>query len=99
MIRTAPTVRQLLILADRAERGQLTADEAARLRAGIRAMDSARRSASGSAGLVAAEHRRTRRQLAAVADLVRRARYRGARHVTVWALGQALDSEPEEQAA
>lgn len=42
-----PTVEQLLILADRAERGPLSAEEAAVLRAGIANLDAARRSAGG----------------------------------------------------
>ena len=91
MTRTLPTARQLLILADRAERGQLTADEATRLRAGIRAMESARRSAAGSAGLVAADYRRTRRQLAAVNRLLRQARYRGRQTIRVQTLANTLD--------
>jgi hypothetical protein len=76
----------LLILADRAERGPLTAVEADRLRAGIRAMDTSRRSACRR--LAAAEH--LARQVAAVADLVRRARYRNSRTVSVWALRRVL---------
>ncbi|MGA4875909.1 hypothetical protein [Streptomyces lydicamycinicus] len=42
-----PTVEQLLILADRAERGPLSAEEAAVLRTGIANLDAARRSAGG----------------------------------------------------
>jgi hypothetical protein len=98
-MRTAPpTTKQLLILADRAGRG-LTAAEQDRLRTGIAALDFARRSAARSAGYAAADHRTARSQLAAIAGLVQRARYRGARHVTVWALDRALDAEPGEEAA
>ncbi|WP_327223061.1 hypothetical protein OG229_02630 [Streptomyces platensis] len=42
-----PTTEQLLILVDRAERGRLSAEEAAVLRAGIANLDAARRSAGG----------------------------------------------------
>ncbi|MEV7466183.1 hypothetical protein AB0O20_06660 [Streptomyces kronopolitis] len=42
-----PTVEQLLILVDRAERGPLSAEEVAVLRAGIANLDAARRSAGG----------------------------------------------------
>lgn len=41
------TTEQLLILADRAERGPLSAEEAAVLRTGIANLDAARRSAGG----------------------------------------------------
>lgn len=86
---TPPTVEQLLVLADRAERGQLTAAEAARLRAGI-------------AGLTAPQRRvrhqpRSGRQVAAIAALVRRTQARGAQAVPVWALERILG--PAQQAA
>jgi hypothetical protein len=99
MTRNAPTARQLLILADRAERGPLTADEAARLRAGIAALDFARRSAARNAARIGVEHRRARHQLAWISRLVRDAHYGSRRHVTVWALDRALDAEPGEEAA
>lgn len=97
-MRGAPTARQLLILADRAERG-LTPAEADRLRAGIRAMDTARRSAAGSAGAVAADYRRVCRQLAAVARLVREARYRGRQTIRVQTVANTLDDHDQIQEA
>lgn len=45
----APTVAQLLVLADRAERGRLSAAEAARLRVGLGVLESAARDASAEA--------------------------------------------------
>lgn len=81
-----PTGKQMLILADRAERGRLTADEAARLRAGIRAMEFARQGTTHRL----AEADRLARQMAAVANLLRGARARQSRTVSVWALGQVL---------
>ena len=99
MTRTQPTARQLLILADRAERGQLSADEAARLRAGIRGLAAERDAATAERLRIAhradvANHTRRRhsRQLAAVRALVRTARQRGARSIPVWALGHILAS-------
>ncbi|MGW1492596.1 hypothetical protein [Streptomyces sp. NPDC002402] len=97
-VRGQPTAKQLLILADRAERG-LTPAEADRLRAGIAALDFARRSAARNSARLGIELRRARHQLAWITRLVRDARYRSRRHVTVWALDRALDSEPEEEAA
>ncbi|MCP3820099.1 hypothetical protein NLX86_18960 [Streptomyces sp. A3M-1-3] len=79
----------MLNLTDRAEfNGGLTPAEAARLRAGIRAMDSSRRSTQ--ARLNAAVRGGEAVQLAAVRRLVYRARYRGASAVTVRALDIAL---------
>ncbi|MGW0312052.1 hypothetical protein [Streptomyces flavidovirens] len=82
----APTRDQLLILADRAERGPLTSAEADRLRAGIRVMDTARRSAIARL----AHDERQQQRLAAIESLVGRARARGASTVALWALGRVF---------
>lgn len=97
-MRGQPTARQLLILADRADRG-LTPAEQDRLRAGIRALDAARRSAARHLANQTAAGEQHARQLTAVADLVHRARYRGARAVTVWALDQVLGPAQRPSAA
>lgn len=94
--RPAPTVEQMLNLADRAERGPLSATEAAWLRTGIHALVASQRSASRRL----AQAGSGRQQLAAVRRLVRRAGYRGAATVTVWALNQVLtDAQPTTSAA
>lgn len=90
-VTAVPTCEQMLILADRAERGPLTAAEASRLRAGIRAADQARRSATGRTIIATRETQQQARRVAAVRDLVGRARSRGARTVAVWALSQAVE--------
>lgn len=62
----APTREQLLVLADRAERGPLTAAEASRLRAGIRALAFSVRS-------VGQRHRRQRERQDGQLVVLRRA--------------------------
>ncbi|MFK0182346.1 hypothetical protein ACIQVR_41050 [Streptomyces xanthochromogenes] len=81
-----PTVAQLLILADRAERGPLTAAEADRLRSGISGLHLERR-AEGS-------RYAARARLRAVASLVSSARRRGASAIPVTLLGQVLSGDP-----
>jgi hypothetical protein len=78
---TAPTREQLLVLADRAERGPLTAAEAARLRQGIAALYARRPPASS----------RRARQLQALASLVAAARRRGEEILPVALVEAALD--------
>lgn len=97
-----PTREQLLVLADRAERGPLTAAEAARLRQGIHgladerdAADTMRRIVANRANAANGMRRRVSRQLAAVRALVVSARQRGLRSVPVWILAAALDTVPE----
>lgn len=90
-----PTVRQLLVLADRSERGRLTADEAGRLRAGIAALDTGRRAAAQRV----TDLDRLRSQVAAVRSLVRRVQCRGARTVTVLAISVALREQTEAEEA
>lgn len=88
---TGPTSAQLLILADRAERGPLTPAEAERLRAGIRTLVADRRAASGRLAYA-------RRQLNAVSRMVHRAQARGDRGVPLWVLAQVIarpDSPPQ----
>ncbi|MFE3657240.1 hypothetical protein [Streptomyces sp. NPDC059165] len=92
-----PTVEQLLVLADRAERGRLSAAEASRLRAGIRAVVASQRGTSGRLAVANRGRRRSTAQMAAVRALVSSARQRGARTVPVWILAATLDDEPEIQ--
>ncbi|MDI9885940.1 hypothetical protein QMZ92_16520 [Streptomyces sp. HNM0645] len=89
-----PTVEQLLVLADRAERGALTAAEASRLRAGIRqrvayrAGESSRQQTINSLRLELAA---TRRQLRALEQLVRQAQSRERQSIRVQTLANAID--------
>ena len=94
-MRRPPTVTQLLVLADRAERGPLTAAEASRLREGITNLRESRRSAVGRRSAATRARRQGAAQLAAVRALVASARQRGARSVPVWILAAALDGTPE----
>ncbi len=81
-----PTREQLLVLADRAERGPLTAAEAARLRAGIAAAYS-----RSAAGFRANESRiRYLHQLAPVRRLIQTAKRRGVRSIPVRDLETAI---------
>lgn len=97
-----PTVTQLLVLADRAERGQLSAAEASRLREGIAALETSRRSTVGRIRFALERQQQAEQQLAAVRRFTARARYRGARVVQMWALERALapqDDDEREEAA
>ncbi|MEU3903274.1 hypothetical protein AB0F20_05595 [Streptomyces goshikiensis] len=88
-----PTRAQLLVLADRAERGALTAAEADRLRQGIAAMYFGSRSAGSRAAARTRQQREAGRRLAAIAAVIRAARQRGARAVPVQILDAALYAE------
>jgi hypothetical protein len=94
-----PTREQLIVLVDRAERGQLTAAEAGRLRQGIAALDAGRRSSGGRL----ADHRQqlqeTAARLHAVEELIRTAVRRGRRHVMLQTLVATVDSVPALPAA
>lgn len=90
---TAPTREQLLVLADRTERGPLTAAEADRLRQGITAMYVDRRTAGARAGHAARRHREAGRRLLAVQALIRVARERGTRSIPVPILSAAVYAE------
>lgn len=79
---TTPTIEQLLMLVDRAERGRLTPPEATALRAGLAALDAARRSAGGTQTALQAA-RTAQRQAETERDSARR-----------WAV--ALESEAAE---
>lgn len=78
-------MKQMRVLVDRAEHG-LTPAEADRLRVGVLAMDTARRSATARLSRC----RQYQRRLAAVESLVHRAQARGASTVALWALGRVL---------
>ena len=94
--RAAPTVDQLLNLADRAEAGPLSAAEAARLREGLQHLAVGRGPYRPRASQT--QHAK---QIAALARIVHRARNRGAQNVPLFALTQIL-AEPgqsKEQAA
>lgn len=84
------TTAQLLNLADRAERGPLTADEARRLRAGIAALSTSKASIVGRLGAytVQAEGRAVD-DLKAVRRLVANSEQRGVSHIPVWAIAAA----------
>jgi hypothetical protein len=90
---TAPTREQLLVLADRAERGPLSAAEAGRLRQGIDVAFSDRRSAAARTGARTRQQREAARRLVAVIALIRAARERGARTVPVQILDAVLFAE------
>ena len=92
---TAPTREQLLVLADRAERGQLTAAEAGRLRQGITALYAERRSARSRASAETRIGREARRKLLAVDALIRNARRQGTRSIRLQTL--ALVLQPQVQ--
>jgi len=85
-----PTREQLLVLADRAERGQLTAAEAARLRQGIAALYAGRWSVAAERRNDGRRHREAALRLMAAGDLVRTARQRGARSIPVQILAAVL---------
>lgn len=78
-----PTRAQLMILADRAERGPLTAAEADRLRQGIAAMDAGRRSTAALRTRQVRALRVAAAQFAAVQRLVARAQRLGVRTVAL----------------
>ena len=84
------TREQLLILADRAERGPLTAAEAHRLRQGIAAMCTRHRSTAARYAAVSDRERRGAEQLAAVRALVRASTRRGRQTVRIATLSDAL---------
>lgn len=88
-----PTEEQLLVLANRAERGPLTAAEADRLRQGIAALYAERRSAVTRLGNGTRQRREATLRLRAVHALVRTARQRGARHIPVAILAAAAQSD------
>jgi hypothetical protein len=88
-----PTREQLLNLADRAERGPLTAAEAARLREGINAAQFGRRAAQPQPVKATRRERDLGRRLIAVQGLVQAARQRGGRAVPVQILDIALRGE------
>lgn len=97
-----PTREQLLVLADRAERGPLTAAEASRLRAGLHALaderdaaDAERRRYANRANFATSNRRRLAKQLVAVRALVTSARQRGLRSVPVWILAAAVETTPQ----
>ncbi|MEU7066928.1 hypothetical protein [Streptomyces sp. NPDC046161] len=90
-----PTREQLLVLADRAERGQLTAAEAARLRQGIANAFTRRRSAAGNAALETRRYREACRKLLAVEALMQRARRQGTRSVRLQTLTVVLQVESQ----
>lgn len=90
---TGPTREQLLVLADRAERGPLTAAEAARLRQGITAVYADRRSTAGRLSARTWQQREAGRRLVAVAALIRAARERGTRTIPVQILDATLHAE------
>lgn len=97
---TAParpvTREQLLVLADRAERGPLTAAEASRLRAGIGAMPPERRPTARGAGKeITRREWAISRRLVAVQALVQNARQRGTRVISVQLLDIALRGETD----
>lgn len=81
------TLEQLLVLADRAERGPLTAAEAARLRDGIETLARHQREASGRS---AAHTVRSTRAVLLIASLVAAARRRGQSTLPVALVEAAL---------
>ena len=96
------TTEQLLNLADRAEDGGLTAEEARRLRAGItqlversQQLETARRAAVGYRGHIVREGQEALRRLTAVRALVESTRHRGGRTVLVPTLAAVLDAPLE----
>ncbi|MFD7554154.1 hypothetical protein ACFV9E_06390 [Streptomyces sp. NPDC059835] len=92
---TGPTREQLLVLADRAERGQLTAAEAGRLRQGITALYAERRTAGGRTGVETWRQREITRRLLAVQEVIRAARQREARTIPVRILAAAVGGDSQ----
>jgi hypothetical protein len=94
--RDAPTLAQLLNLADRAEDGRLSPAEAARLREGLRHL--ARGPRRPYRRDLRTQHGK---QIAALARIITAARTRGAKTVPVWVLAQVLAEpvQPKEPAA
>lgn len=93
-----PTLDQMLVLVNRAERGQLAPAEAARLRQGLVAMDESRRASQGRATTRDRRQRETVRRLLAIQSLVRSARQRGARSIPVSILVSTVQPEADRQA-
>jgi len=85
-----PTREQLLVLADRAERGPLTAAEATRLRQGIAAFYADRRADGGRASVANWRLREMVRRLSAVQALIRSTQQRGERTIPVRILAAAV---------
>ncbi|KOV07484.1 hypothetical protein ADK92_05550 [Streptomyces sp. XY533] len=85
-----PTREQLLVLADRAERGPLTASEAARLRAGISAVYASQRIVGDRTRLASRARREAADRIAAVTRLTAAARRRGVRSIPVRDLEMAI---------
>lgn len=94
----APTLQQLLNLADRAERGPLSAAEAARLREGIRHLDTGKRAANGRLAHVDARKRDVTGPLAVVVRRVRASQKAGNRTIAVWVLARDLSDVLEDAA-
>lgn len=88
-----PTEEQLLVLANRAERGPLTAAEAGRLRQGIAAVYAERRSAGIRLGNDTRQRRAAALRLRAVQALIQTARQRGTRSIPVQILAAAVQAE------
>ncbi|MFE9372280.1 hypothetical protein ACFYM2_21270 [Streptomyces sp. NPDC006711] len=85
-----PTVEQLLVLADRAERGRLTAAEADRLRVGICRLSRARSAADGRLSAQVRRGRAAEARLRAVAALAASVGQQGSRAVSLFTLNVSL---------
>jgi hypothetical protein len=93
------TTMQLLNLADRAEDGGLTADEARRLRAGISQLDADRRSLRSRLRLQSRRGNEATTELRALQGLIKRSQQRGVTQLPVWAVAALLSDEPKQEAA
>ncbi|MFE9738855.1 hypothetical protein [Streptomyces sp. NPDC006477] len=96
------TIEQLLNLADRAERGPLSAAEASRLRRGLRHLDerchsleAARSSTIGRHGNAQRHNADAARRLSALQALVASTRRRGGRVVAVQMADAILGTSPD----
>jgi hypothetical protein len=93
------TTEQLLNLADRAEGGPLTPEEAQRLRAGISQLDADRRSLRSRLRLQSRRGNEATTELRAVQGLIKRSQQRGVAQIPVWAVAALLSDEPDREAA
>ncbi|HEY9373947.1 hypothetical protein [Streptomyces sp.] len=93
------TTEQLLNLADRAERGPLSADEASRLRTGITQLHDDRRSLRSRLRVQTRQLRRDTEDLTGIRNLVVHSQRRRIAHIPVWSVVAILRGTRPEEAA
>lgn len=90
---------QLLNLVDRAERGRLTTEEAARLRSGIAQLKADRTALQVRLRVQGRWVNVAAAELKALHGLVKRSQERGVAQLPVWTVAALLSDEPNQEAA